>query len=100
MGARNFGADAVAEMVSGFLTRFAADAVNFYDAETQALGYTIAADRQGVMREIPLLAASCALLGLPTGGRLATPDSVSATLADLKKLAKSSPSKLVQRTLA
>lgn len=100
MGGRNFGADAVAAAVAGFLARFAADAANFYDTETQAIGYTIAADRQGAMREIPLLAASCALLNLPVGPRLATPDSVSATLADLKKLAKAAPSKLVQRTLA
>ena len=100
LGGRNLPPDGLAEQVAAFLKRFADDAANFYDAETQAAGFITAPDRHGGIREIPLLAASCALLNLPPGARLATPDSVSATLADLKKLAKAAPSKMVQRTLA
>jgi diguanylate cyclase (GGDEF)-like protein len=100
MAARNLPATAAEQMTARFLERFAADAANFYDAETRALGYITAPDRHDGTKQIPLLAASCALLNLPLGPRMATPDSVSATLADLKKLAKASPAKLVQRTLA
>lgn len=66
------------------VSRVATIAARFYDLETQQAGILRCPDREGEYRNIPLLTASCALLFLSDGARLATPDSMSMALAGLR----------------
>lgn len=85
--------------ISELLTAFRSDAESFYDAEAREAGFITAADREGNLKQFPLLSASTALVEAPVGRPTATVDDISARIALLKKPAKNSPTKLASAVL-
>jgi diguanylate cyclase (GGDEF)-like protein len=85
-------ADAEA-LIAAIIGKFALDAESFYDAETRQLGFMTAPDRDGILRQFPLLSVSAVLLVIDEHAVDCTPDDVSRALANSKKLAKSAVSR-------
>ncbi|HVI50347.1 MAG TPA: GGDEF domain-containing protein [Candidatus Sulfotelmatobacter sp.] len=86
--------------VADLLAAFRGDAESFYDADARAAGFITAPDREGHLKNFPLLSASAALVEAPLGRpAAATVDDVSARIALLKKPAKNSPTKLASAVL-
>jgi len=85
--------------ITDLLTVFRSDAESFYDAEAREAGFITAADREGNLKQFPLLSASTALVEAPVGRPSATVDDISALIALLKKPAKNSPTKLASARL-
>lgn len=73
---------------------FESDAQSFYDADTRMRGHILAHDRDGNPRAFPLLSASVVVVALPQGQKCVTIDDISAIIAQHKKEAKLSPSKI------
>ena len=72
---------------------FKKNAESFYDKESMENGYIMAKDRDGVMRRMPLITVSVAVLELPAGvDRQCTIEDAGNIIAMLKKEAKHSPS--------
>jgi len=85
--------------VAELLASFRGDAESFYDAEAREAGFITAPDREGNLKNFPLLSASAALVEAPLGRPAATVDDISARIALLKKPAKNSPTKLASAVL-
>jgi diguanylate cyclase (GGDEF)-like protein len=73
---------------------FTDTAASFYNKTEVSNGMYTARDRNGSLKEFPLLSVSTAIIRLPEGKRDLSSDELSNTLAALKKEAKSSPDKL------
>jgi diguanylate cyclase (GGDEF)-like protein len=82
------------------LDLFRSDAESFYDAAARMAGCISAADRDGNIRCFPLLSASAVVVEVQAHRRVYTVDDVSARIANLKKQAKTSPTKLAVTGLA
>ncbi|HYD15486.1 MAG TPA: EAL domain-containing protein [Hyphomicrobium sp.] len=80
--------------------RFALDAESLYIPEHRRNGFIECAGRDGVVARFPLLTCSVALLHLPAGERVSTPDEVSHALTQLKAAAKKSVSCYSASTLS
>jgi len=85
--------------VAELLAVFRGDAESFYDADARAAGFITAQDREGNLKQFPLLGASAAVVEAPLGRPAATVDDISARIALLKKPAKNSPTKLASAVL-
>lgn len=91
-------AKAIAALVE-VATRFAREATSFYSAEDRDRGWIIGMDRDGQERKMELITASLAVVYLEFGGTLDA-ETLSESLAALKKAAKASPSRLAVRTFS
>lgn len=76
------------EKVQEVLERFERDVPSFYDQEDRKRGYILEEDREGKMRQFPLVRATAILLCLPQGYTACTPDMLGEKAAQLKKRAK------------
>ncbi len=88
VGLRGVGLDSARARVGELLAGFAAGAASFYPAEARRRGRVSVVDRDGAAREVPLLCASAAILGVPAGVRAVTIDLLAGELAVLKRAAK------------
>jgi EAL domain-containing protein (putative c-di-GMP-specific phosphodiesterase class I)/GGDEF domain-containing protein len=84
----------VIESLPGFIAQFASDMASFYDADARELGWTDGVDRSGNTQRVPLLSVSCGCAMILADSGPVNLDALSTMLADLKKLAKSSPEKI------
>ena len=75
------------ERVSRVVSRFSADVAGFYRPEHVAAGHIVAADREGMQRDFPLLTLSVAALDSQTQGATSA-DAIAHLLAHVKKVAK------------
>ena len=72
------------------VTDFAKLISRFYDAEDAQRGYITGKDRQGVMRNFPLITVSAAIV-TDDGTRFKNPLDMAMTVAELKEYAKTLP---------
>lgn len=79
---------AAAEIVQALQAKFARDAESLYDAESRATGSIRAKDRDGRLRDFPLLSVSAVMATLPADRDALTPDQITRAIADAKGLAK------------
>jgi EAL domain-containing protein (putative c-di-GMP-specific phosphodiesterase class I)/GGDEF domain-containing protein len=87
-GARDVPFDATCTRVRRLLRKFRRDIESFYDAESRERGHIVTSDRDGTMRQFPLMSVSAVALCLPPG-RLAAPlDRVSEVIVDGKRAVK------------
>ncbi|MCR6631865.1 MAG: GGDEF domain-containing protein [Magnetospirillum sp.] len=86
-------------LVTSLIAKFASDARSFYDPDARERGHIVAQDREGKLKEFPLLSASAVLLAIPQGRKAFTADDISAAIAARKKEAKASPSKIAEAAL-
>lgn len=93
-GFRNFDFEDSQKLTAHVIERFRAEVESFYDEEARAAGFITAKDREGVERRMPLLSASAALVQVPRGHAPGSIDEISAVIAQMKKEAKRSPTKL------
>jgi hypothetical protein len=89
----------VEDAVLAAAEQFRNDVESFYDGEDRERGFILAQDRDGNERRFPLLTVSAAILDLPAGHGPATVEQIGEVIADLKKGAKQSPSKLCKASL-
>jgi EAL domain-containing protein (putative c-di-GMP-specific phosphodiesterase class I)/GGDEF domain-containing protein len=75
------------ERVTRLLDRFAASVAGFYRPEHASAGHIVAADREGVQRQFPLLTLSVAALDSQTEGATSA-DAIAHLLAHVKKISK------------
>ena len=94
IGLRGVGLESARVRVGELLAGFAAGAASFYAPEVRRRGRVNVVDRDGVAREVPLLCASAAILGVPAGARLVTIDLLAGELAVLKRAAKRAGDKI------
>ena len=83
--------DAACKASAELVRQFRRDVESLYRPEDRKTGFMLAADREGKTRQFPLLSASVAMLHLPLGRTVVSLDEIGASLADVKKTAKSSP---------
>ena len=95
IGIRNRDPSDAAMAVASVIAKFASDALSFYDADTRLRGVMTGQDRDGNMRDFPLLTASAVIVNLPSSKKPWTPDELSAVFAEHKKKAKASGSHVV-----
>ena len=93
-------ADHARQQVSKLIQQFTDDARSFYDAEARAQGYITGPDRDGNLRQFPLLSASAVVLPLPQGIKSFTVDDISTAIAQFKKQSKAAPDRIAVATLA
>lgn len=79
------------------LARFRGDVQSLYDPQDRLRGYLRARDRFGQERDMPLMRCSAALLEIGPGDDYCSVESLGRVIAEMKHLAKSSPSGLVFR---
>ena len=87
-------------LVAQLITSFTQDAESFYDAETRQRGFIQGHDRDGNMRQFPLLSASAVILSLPTGDKRLTTDDISALIAQHKKSSKQAANRMASIDLS
>ncbi|MCA1939852.1 MAG: EAL and GGDEF domain-containing protein [Caenispirillum bisanense] len=91
---RNFEFTDAETRVRAAIERFRLDVESFYDEEARHLGYIVAKNREGAVRQMPLLSASAAIVRIPAGHAPSSIDDISTLIAQLKKEAKQAPGKL------
>lgn len=79
--------------IKNIIKIFTETAASFYDGKEVDEGKYTARDRNGAMRDFPLLTVSAAIIRVPEGKRTSNSDELSNILASLKKEAKVSKSK-------
>ena len=79
------------KMIANILEKFTAFAKEFYNKEDKERGYIVAKDRNGEIREFPLLTASASVLMIPAKKSSLTEDTINAVLSSQKKVAKNEP---------
>lgn len=79
------------------IERFRLDVESFYDEDARRRGFIVAKNREGEMRQMPLLSASAAMVLIPAGHAPGSLDEISSLIAELKKEAKLAPAKLASR---
>ncbi|MCP4117965.1 MAG: EAL domain-containing protein [Desulfobacteraceae bacterium] len=100
MGIQGEAIEPVEAEMKAFAETFRRNAESFYDREAITKGYCVAKDRNGAIREIPLVTVSTAILELPGhGDRSCSMEQVSLIIADLKKQAKGAATKLCSATI-
>ena len=85
--------------VIALIREFSENACSFYDAETRLQGFITGHDRDGNLREFPLLSASAVLVNIPEGRKGFSVDDISATIAHYKKQSKASPNRIAVASL-
>ena len=90
--------EAALEPLNEAAGRFAREATSFYAAEDRERGWILGKDRAGRERRMGLLTVSTAIVALRPGAKLDA-ESLSEILAELKREAKSAPSKLALRVI-
>jgi diguanylate cyclase (GGDEF)-like protein len=98
-GFQDFNAAHVITMIRQLLAQFAHDVQSFYDPADRERGFIEAPDRSGVVIQMPLLKCSAAVLHLPCGIIRPDPDSLSRSIAGLKKRAKQASDGLATQTM-
>lgn len=88
-----------AEETQCLLETFRIDAESFYDTEARQQGCITSTDREGNIKQFPLLSASAVVVDAPVPRRPFTVDDVSSLIAKLKKQAKNAPNKLAIASL-
>lgn len=78
----------VCTQVRLLLRKFRRDIESFYDAETRERGHIVASDRDGRVRQFPLMSVSAVALCLPPGRLTAPLDRVSEVIVQGKKAVK------------
>lgn len=91
---RNIAFEEAEQLVRRAVERFRRDVESFYDEEARRLGYIVARNREGEVRQMPLLSASAAMVLIPAGHAPGSIDDISSLIAQLKKEAKQAPEKL------
>ncbi|SOD96141.1 bifunctional diguanylate cyclase/phosphodiesterase [Caenispirillum bisanense] len=91
---RNFEFADAETRVRAAIERFRLDVESFYDEEARHRGYIVAKNREGAVRQMPLLSASAAIVRIPAGHAPSSIDDISTLIAQLKKEAKQAPEKL------
>ena len=81
-------------LVKKLIQNFSDDALSFYDAETRTQGFITGQDRDGNLRQFPLLSASAVVVTLPEGVKHFNVDDISATIAQYKKKSKAAPDRI------
>lgn len=84
-------------LVRKVIDRFRRDVESFYDEEARRKGFIVAKNREGEMRQMPLLSASAAMVLIPSSHAPGSLDEISGLIAELKKEAKMAPAKLASR---
>ena len=95
MGIAGVSLERAKKEVAGLIGEFGREAESFYDRDAIKKGYVILRDRAGKSRPFPLVSVSAVILEMPPGrARRHSPDSVGNLMAQEKKKAKTSPSKI------
>ncbi|MCE5271798.1 EAL domain-containing protein [bacterium] len=92
-------AQAAVSSVQEIIQRFSEDVKSLYKPQDRENGFIIAVSREGKKKKFPLLSVSAGVLVLPAGRHCFQLEDMFALLADLKKQAKSSEAKIVQKVL-
>jgi len=100
VGFRDYGSDQAVDLICALVERFRNDVESFYDETSRERGYMIGRDRDGVERHLPLLTASAAILELPPDHIARSPDEIAGQIAQYKKKAKHSVSKIARARIA
>ncbi len=87
-GARDVPFDETCIRVRRLLRKFRRDIESFYDAESRERGHIVAGDRDGAIRQFPLMSISAVALCLPPGRLTAPLDRVSEIIVEGKKVVK------------
>ncbi|MBU0724809.1 MAG: hypothetical protein KKC98_07600 [Alphaproteobacteria bacterium] len=88
-----------AEQVSALCQTFAEDIASFYDSAARETGHIDATDRDGQPHRYRLMTCSAALLHVPAGRRICSPDTMMDTVAKLKKQAKEAENGMAVQSL-
>jgi len=100
VGFKEYGSDQAVDLICTLIERFRNDVESFYDETSRERGYMIGRDREGVERHLPLLTASAAILELPPDHIARSPDEIAGQIAQYKKKAKQSVSKIAKARIA
>jgi len=84
----------VQDEVARIMRTFSRDVEAFYDFTDRENGYISGRDREGVIKRYPLLTVAAAILETGRGRARISIDEISCVIADMKKVAKSSPLKI------
>ena len=91
MGIKNGNHDAVIREMENLALRFKKNAESFYDPAIRKQGFMMAANRDGMIRRIPLITASTAILQVPDNlNRIYSIEETANIITGLKKDAKQS----------
>jgi len=85
---------AVLSRIKELVRIFTGTAASFYDSKEQEEGLYTAKDRNGIIKDFPLLSVSAAIIRIPVGPRQINAEEMSNVLAVMKKEAKQSDSKI------
>jgi diguanylate cyclase (GGDEF)-like protein len=95
LGMENWGQDEAKKEVTAIVNKFAHDVLSFYSQEDREKGGIEAKDRFGSLRHFPTLTVSAAMLSFARGRtHQTTMNEIGTRIADLKKQAKESPTKV------
>lgn len=81
-------AQMVVDRIQSLLETFARDAESFYDAAARQRGGITARDREGRVREFPMIRASAVVIDLPAGMARPSPEALGRQIATMKRRAK------------
>lgn len=88
VGFKNLRFEEVYELTAMAIQEFTEGVKPYYDEVDRAHGYIESKDRDGKLRQFPLLTVSAAMLEIPKHRNPLTMDEISAVLAEMKKSAK------------
>ena len=99
VGAERCDEDELLRRIGKLLDEFCDQIGSFYDAESRDQGFIVGQDREGIMRQFPLMTISAAILRLPDEHGNLSVDDVVPFISRLKKEAKCATSHLAIGTL-
>ena len=88
VGAERCDEDELLRRIGKLLDEFCDQIGSFYDAESRDQGFIVGQDREGIMRQFPLMTISAAILRLPDEHSNLSVDDVVPVISRLKKEAK------------
>lgn len=88
MGFHEIPLDIAKSVIQKLLAQFKTDVTSFYDPEAIEKGFIISKDREGNMKQFPLLSISAVVLEFPKGRAIYTTEQLSHILAAHKKASK------------
>ncbi|MBK1724099.1 bifunctional diguanylate cyclase/phosphodiesterase [Thiocystis violacea] len=94
-GTRDTPLDSILTRLRALLEQFRSDVQSLYDQEDRIRGYLSAKDRYGVIRDMPLMRCSAAIIEIQPGDDYGDGEALGQAIAELKHLAKASDSGLV-----
>ncbi|HOV89635.1 MAG TPA: GGDEF domain-containing protein [Syntrophorhabdaceae bacterium] len=83
------------DAVKVIINKFRDSVLSLYDAEDRKRGYIISHDRDGIMKQFPLLTVSAAVICMSPNRQRITLEELNILMAKIKKEAKKSPNKIV-----